>query len=269
MQVIYVDSDSACLESFNQIVKYFTEIDSLMLFSSAHDAAEHAKQSKPNIAFLSINRPASDAFCLAEELISINGNIHIIFISESPEFAMRAFTLDAIGYILKPFSIVSLRKEFDKALRMKPKDRIDVIIETIPDLVVKIKGRVAVFNRPKVEELFALLVNQGDAGLTSGEAIAALWADRPNDDNTTALYRTTASRLVETLKAWGISDILVSDGRRRYIDTMLVDCDIYRILAGERKPLIKYSGEYLRRYSWAEERNAWLWHLDNEHIRED
>ncbi len=261
MQVIYVDSDLVCLESFNQIVKCFVEIDNLVLFSSAYEAAEYAKKSKTDIAFLSIDPPACDALYLAEELMSINENINIIFISESPEYAMQAFTLDAIGYILKPFSSISLRKEFDKAIRMNPKKRIEVVIETIPDVVVKLNGKVAVFSRPKVEELFALMVDRGDAGLTSGEAVANLWPDRPNDNNTAALYRTTASRLVGILKAWGISDILVSDGRRRYIDTKLVDCDIYRILAGEKKPLIKYNGEYMRRYSWAEERNAWLWHL--------
>ncbi len=269
MQVIYVDNDNVWLDNFRHTAGNFPEIDILKLFSSACEAAEYAKKNKTDIAFLGITPPDCDALYLAKTLSLIDENIRIVFISESPEFAMQAFMMDAVGYILKPYSATTLRKEFDKALRMQPKGCLDVVIETIPDFVVKVKSRVAVFKRPKVEELFALLVNQGDSGLTSGEAIANLWPDRASDDATTALYRTTASRLVETLKAWGISDILVSDGRRRYIDTKMVDCDLYRILAGEKKPLIKYNGEYMRRYSWAEERNAWLWHLDNEHIRED
>ncbi len=267
MRIIYTDTDRSWLEEFRHAARNFPEIDSLMLFSSADETTEYVKENKTDIAFININSVDCGGLYLIEELMQIDESIRIIFVSDSPEFAMSAFTLDAVGYLLKPYSTAALRKEFDKALRMQPKNRIDVVIETIPDFVVKIKGKVAIFSRPKVEELLALLVNQGDAGLTSGEAIAYLWPDRASDDSTTALYRTTASRLIEALKAWGISDILVSDGKRRYIDTKLVDCDLYRILAGETAPLIKYSGEFMRKYSWAEDRNAWLWHLDNEHVR--
>ncbi len=269
MRVIYVDDEPTQLEGFENIVKEFPDVDDYQLFLNQKEAEEFAKDNKIDIAFLDIKLQDGNGLKLAEFLYSLDENVRIIFISEHTRYAMQAFKLNAIGYILKPFTTEDIRREFDKAVRMQPKRTIDVKIETIPDFVVKVRGHVAVFSRPKVEELFALLVNQGDAGLTAGEAISYLWPDKESDESTTALYRTTASRLIKTLKSWGISDILCTDGRRRYIDTKLVDCDLYRILAGEKEPLLKYNEEYMRRYSWAEDRNAWLWHLDKEHIRED
>ena len=38
----------------------------------------------------------------------------------------------------------------------------------------------------------------------------------------------------------------------------LVDCDLYQLLNGDTEMIQGYTGEYLKRYSWAETRNAQL-----------
>ena len=268
MKVICVDDEISALQNMCGILRFFPELEMLRLFVSAADAAAYVEKNKVDIAFLDINMPETNGIELAERLHEIDDNIRVIFVTADSGYAMRAFKLDAIGYVLKPYTSNDIRREFEKALRTLPKSRCEVAIDTMPDFVVKVRGTVAVFNRPKVEELLALLVDRGDAGLTSGEAIANLWPDRPEDDSTAALYRTTAKRLMEALRELGISDIICTDGRRRYIDTNMVECDLYRILAGDHTPLLKYHGEYMRKYSWSEERNAWLWHLDKEHNRQ-
>lgn len=49
-----------------------------------------------------------------------------------------------------------------------------------------------------------------------------------------------------------------ADGRR-YLRADAVDCDLYRILAGDRQAARKYAGEYLAEYEWSEGRNAQLY----------
>ena len=104
----------------------------------------------------------------------------------------------------------------------------------------------------------ALLVDRGNAGVTAGEAIACLWPDRAADVNTDTLYRMACKRLLDVLKEKGIDDILVSQGRKKYLRTDLVDCDLYRLLDGNQEVLRNFSGEYLRAYYWAEFTNARL-----------
>lgn len=93
---------------------------------------------------------------------------------------------------------------------------------------------------------------------SANEAIACLWPDRPTDENTLTLYRVTFHRLMEKLKAAGIEHIIGSEGRKRYIHTEQVDCDLYRLLSENKFDLQNYSGEYMKEYSWAESRNAQL-----------
>ena len=48
---------------------------------------------------------------------------------------------------------------------------------------------------------------------------------------------------------------------KKYINTNNVECDLYKILNGDLTPLENYNGEYMKKYSWAEERNALLYSL--------
>ena len=61
----------------------------------------------------------------------------------------------------------------------------------------------------------------------------------------------------------GIGHILVSKNRQRWLVRECVDCDLYRILAGDPEAGRTYAGEYLREYSWAESTNARLTKLLN------
>ena len=104
----------------------------------------------------------------------------------------------------------------------------------------------------------ALLVDRAGAGVSTGEAIACLWPDRPNDHNTATLMRMTAMRLMEALRKAGAAQIIGVGNREKWIVRDLVDCDLYRILDGDSQAMRRYSGEYLREYAWAEQTNARL-----------
>ena len=71
----------------------------------------------------------------------------------------------------------------------------------------------------------------------------------------------TYKRLADALENAGVGDILVTSENRRYLKMEQVDCDLYRILAGDKQAARKYSGEYLREYDWAEERNSQLYRM--------
>ena len=105
------------------------------------------------------------------------------------------------------------------------------------------------------------MVDAGYKGVTTGEGIATLWPDRPNDANTQSLFRMTFKRLVASLEDAGLSDILETRGARRFIRCDLVDCDLYRIISGDSEAKKEYDGSYLQEYEWAEMRNARLYQM--------
>ena len=102
------------------------------------------------------------------------------------------------------------------------------------------------------------MVDFAGCTVTGEQAIAYLWEDRPNDESTRALMRMTAKRLRDVLREESIEDILIEEKGVRAIDISKVDCDYYMLMAGDRKMLKKYHGEYMAEYSWAEVTNARL-----------
>lgn len=258
MKVICVDDEQPVLENFKSKTKDFTEIESLHLFQDARSALEWAEQNPVDTAFLDMEMPQMNGIELAKQLKQIDRNIRIIFVTAYEQYALDAFRVEALGYLLKPYTREDIHNELEKAALMRSWPKKHVKIQTIPDFVVLVDGIPLHFDRAKPEELLALLVDRAEAGLTAGEAIACLWPGRPADENTQTLYRVTFHRLTEALKAAGIEHIIGSEGRKRYILKEQVECDLYRLLDGNQNEIQNYSGEYMKEYSWAESRNAQL-----------
>lgn len=258
MKVICVDDEKPALDNFRFTVQNITGIDDLQLFQNGEDAIQWVKENPVDTAFLDMEMQAMHGLELAKQLKEICPNIRIIFMTAYEQYALQAFGVDAIGYILKPYSRQEVIRELEKAARFRPLPEKRIRIQTIPDFAVMVDGEILSLGRTKPEELLALLVDRGSAGITAGEAIACLWPGRTNDENTQSLFRMTYKRMIDALKEKGIEDIILSEGRKKYLLTELVDCDLYHILSGEPDAIQNYSGEYMREYSWAETRNAQL-----------
>ncbi len=258
MRIICVDDEAPVLENFKSKIKDIRGIESLMLFQSAEKTLEWAEQNPVDVAFLDMEMPRMSGIELAKRLKQIDENIRIIYVTAYEQYAMDAFRVGALGYLLKPYTCDDIKNELEKASLMRSRPQKRVQIQTIPDFVVTVDGVIIHFDRTKPEELLALLVDRADAGLTAGEAIACLWPGRPADENTRTLYRVTFHRLMEELKEAGIEYIIGIEGRKRYIITEQVDCDLYHLLSGDTNALRYYCGEYMKEYSWAESRNAQL-----------
>lgn len=258
MRVICVDDEQPVLDNFRIRVSDFTQISSLHLFSDAKEALEWAKKNPIDVAFLDIEMGGMNGVDLAGKLKEIDPDIRLFFVTAYEQYALDAFKADALGYILKPYSKQDLQHAFEKAALMKSRKTSRVVIRTIPNFCVSVDGVNLHINRAKVEELFALLVDRAEAGVTARDAIDCLWPERLADENTMALYRVTFHRLFDCLKEVGIDYIIGNEARKKYIHMKEVDCDLYRILAGDRASVQNYAGEYLKEYSWAESRNAQL-----------
>ena len=261
MKIIYIDDEKPALENFYYTINKCKEIETLNLFTSPFEAIKFTKSNKVDMAFIDMEMNEMHGLNLAKEISNIDKNIHIVFVTAYNQYAFEAFNVNAIGYVLKPYSVDDIKKEINKALRIKPILSSEVVISTIPDFILKVNGEVISFTRGKVEELFALLVDRNEAGLTTSEAISILWPNRGDDECSKALFRNTYKRLIDVLKELKIEYIIKSDTRKKYINMNNVECDLYKILNGDLTPLENYNGEYMKKYSWAEEKNALLYSL--------
>ena len=260
MRVMYVDDEQPALDNFRLTVAPFLEIDSLVLFRDGESALNWTRENAVDVAFLDMEMPGIHGLGLALKLREITPNIRVIFVTAYSQYAMEAWGVDATGYVLKPYTASDIHKELEKCV-YKPLPSQRIVIQTIPTLAVTVDGTALHLARAKTRELFAMLVDRGDRGITTGEGIAYLWPDRPNDANTQSLFRMTYKRLADALESAGIGYIIASQENRRFIKVDQVDCDLYRILSGDRQAARKYDGQYMQEYSWAEERNGQLYRM--------
>ena len=260
MHVIYVDDERPALDNFRLSTASFLDITRLELFQRGEEALDWAAAHPVDVAFLDMEMPGLHGLALAMKLRQINPATRVVFVTAYSQYAMDAWGVDATGYVLKPYAASDLRKELDKcAFRPMPSGQI--VIRTIPTLSLTVNGEAVHLPGSKIRELFALLVDKGDSGLTSGEAIACLWPERPNDANAQSLFRMTYKRLASALEDAGVAQIIASRENRRYLRVDQVDCDLYRILSGDAQAGRSYAGQYLAEYDWAEERNGQLYRM--------
>ena len=83
--------------------------------------------------------------------------------------------------------------------------------------------------------------------------ISCLWENEPYSEKVQNRCRQTAYRLMETLRQYGIEDIVEKvDGRRRIVPER-VDCDYFHYIRGDQFGGRPFNGAYMSDYSWGEE----------------
>lgn len=258
MNVICVDDERPALENFKYTVMGIENVDDVELFQRGTEALEWIKRNKVDIAFLDIEMADIQGVELARRIYELDPKVYVVFVTAYEKYAIDAFGVNTIGYVLKPYDKEDIRNELKKLDVRKTEKGKKVVIETIPDFVVKVDGIPIYFGRAKVKELLALLVDRGEKGITSGDAIAYLWPDKPDDANSKSLFRVTLKRLVDNLREYGIENIIDTNSREKHIVKNMVDCDLYKILDKDEEIQKKYNGYYMQEFSWAESTNALL-----------
>jgi len=81
---------------------------------------ELVKKNKPDVIFLDIEMPGKSGIQLAEQLIKENLNPEIIFTTAYNDYALKAFRLSAIDYLLKPIHEAHLGEAIQKIKNQQP-----------------------------------------------------------------------------------------------------------------------------------------------------
>jgi two-component system, LytTR family, response regulator len=79
------------------------------------------KKHQPDVIFLDIEMPGKSGIQLAEQLLNENITPAIIFTTAYNDYALKAFRLSAIDYLLKPINETHLQEAIEKIKKLHPK----------------------------------------------------------------------------------------------------------------------------------------------------
>ena len=100
----------------------------------------------------------------------------------------------------------------------------------------------------------SLLIDRCGGIVTSDQAIGTLWEYRANDEATQSLYSKVGKSLQKQLEEVNAGDLVNASRGAKSISMDKLDCDLYQLLAGDRRVKEMYFGQYMVDYSWAEYR---------------
>jgi two-component system LytT family response regulator len=146
------------------IKNYLKENESVELIAECENGFEGIKaiqDLKPDLVFLDIQMPKLNGF---EMLEILDDKPEIIFTTAYNQYAIQAFELNAVDYLLKPFSKERLNEALDKALQRifssQPPKNLSKLTqnpmdETLERIVVKSHNKINVIPVDKVRYLEA------------------------------------------------------------------------------------------------------------------
>ncbi|MBD79773.1 MAG: DNA-binding response regulator [Crocinitomicaceae bacterium] len=99
LKTIIVDDERLARQELKSLLANHSQIEIIAEFGDPEEAIKGITELNPDLLFLDIQMPGKTGFELLEEL---EHSPHVIFVTAYDEFAIKAFEVNAMDYILKP-----------------------------------------------------------------------------------------------------------------------------------------------------------------------
>jgi two-component system, LytTR family, response regulator len=119
MKAIIVDDERLARAELNKLLKDFPEVEVIAEASNVNEAIEKIEELNPDLIFLDIQMPGKTGFDLLEELDKAP---HVIFTTAYDEYALKAFQVNALDYLLKPVDTARLSEAIHKVRLAEEKE---------------------------------------------------------------------------------------------------------------------------------------------------
>ena len=123
VRTIVVDDEPLARERLMKLLRAEPEIEIVGEAANGRAAVDLLRKEKPALAFLDVQMPELDGFGVLAELEE-SERPAVVFVTAYDKFALKAFEVHAIDYLLKPFDKerfqTALRRALDHLARQQP-----------------------------------------------------------------------------------------------------------------------------------------------------
>lgn len=277
MKAILIDDEKPALLHLERLLHSDGRVLVSGKYTTAREGLEHLAGQSAEVVFLDIEMPEMNGLEAAERINQIDSGIRIVYTTAYSEYAIEAFELNALDYLLKPIYPERLAKTMER-LRAEATPVPHAVRPEQPSFFcfkrlelgdasqigTNLKWRTA-----KAQELFAFLLHGKGQWISRESIIETLWPDSQQDKAVTYLH-TSISQIRKLLKEWGAGAAILYSQECYRLDAVGIATDVQQfeqaVAANLRvtddnyavcaQALELYRGDYLEEhdYAWAKPR---------------
>ncbi|GAA3410610.1 response regulator [Paenibacillus hodogayensis] len=233
MKVLIVDDEPAMLFAMKRMLSTMEDVELVGSFQNAEEALDFVRNQDVHLAFLDIKIAEDDGLELARRLRSLRAELDIVFTTSHTEFALHAYDVYPLDYMVKPISRKRLAQTITQATNRRSASSDDAGDLTMNRLTVrglgcfeassKHAGAVKWISKKSMELFAYLLVNRGRS-VTKTRILEDIFPDRPLKNAETYLY-TAVYQLRKALSPHGFKDMVISAQEQYRLDLDQADVD--------------------------------------------
>ena len=111
IRCIIIDDERLAREEIKLMLQEFNEIEIIGEAKNGDEGIELIKELKPDLIFLDVSMPGMTGFEMIKQLPEIP---NVIFVTAFDDFALKAFDVHAVDYIVKPVEAARLKEAISK-----------------------------------------------------------------------------------------------------------------------------------------------------------
>jgi two-component system response regulator LytT len=137
ISTIIVDDEQLSREELSFLLKSVADVEVVAQGSNGVEAIQLIREHNPQLVFLDVQMPGLDGFGVLKKLVDKKHPLpQIVFATAFDQYAVRAFEVNAVDYLLKPFDKKRVAQSVDKARRKiseapSPTQRIESLINLL------------------------------------------------------------------------------------------------------------------------------------------
>jgi len=119
INTIIVDDERPARDELAYLLKSFPEINVVAQGKNGLEAVSLIKEHNPDLVFLDVQMPGLDGFGVIKKLAERKLRVpQIVFATAYDHYALQAFEVNAVDYVLKPFDKPRVAKAIQRAKKM-------------------------------------------------------------------------------------------------------------------------------------------------------
>lgn len=177
---IIVDDEKPARDELAYLLKGLSGIRLVGQGRNGLEAVTMIKDHTPDLVFLDVEMPGLDGFGVIRKLVERKIPVpYIVFATAYDHYAVHAFEVNAIDYVLKPFERERIARAVERARRMLetqavPTARLEALLEQVATpkagprtkILVKVQGRLLLIN---ADEIVYAAIDEGTITLFTRE----------------------------------------------------------------------------------------------------